>query len=730
MKKITFIISLFLSITYMLDAQDFEWAYIYGEASFSEVEVDQFNNIYVCSYGDTTIDFSLDYAGLLYGPTNGCGAIMKFDPNGSVIWTKFIRKLSGFGQVRPRIVKAKDNFIYIAGNIDNQIGAVYDFDPGPGSILHTSTHSNGIFFVLKLDLDGNYVWHNAVMNAPYPVFREITIDADHNIYVCGDFRDFLVNDSTIYPYMGVAGSVIAKYNSTGHIQWLNHFDATFQLNAYAIEMNSTNKLYVAGYFSDSVHVKVDTTVTGFSGSQGSAYVLKIDTSGTIEWFKNYGNDWFFGMDMEIDSYDNLLLLGYNPNVGQLDLDPSINSSYLMDSAQTVLTKWDSAANVIWSQGYKCTNLMWGVNLSLDPNNRIAISGNMRGACDFDLSNNSYNLATNYTSGTEPFVITLEAEGDFKWAGLLHNIEPSYTYSWGLCWAQNALYVGGAIEDMVDFDPDSVNSHILSSTTMPFGSDYLLKLNTTDSSNTFFVDACDDYFWTQTNQTYINSGTYVDSLIASNGDDSLITLNLNVFESYEVNVVDTACDEYWIGNMVYNTSGLYSQTMQSVDGCDSIIHLDLTMNYSPDPVIELENGNTLITELLPNASYQWIDCVTLTPVSNETNNVFTPGSGGSYAVVVGNACGTDTSDCFSINARPELQGNDVMVSPNPTQDFLLVEGLQTGDVLQFYSVLGKEIFLSQVSENPAKYSLAGLRNGIYYLSVRTGQGLTVFKVLKH
>lgn len=50
----------------------------------------------------------------------------------------------------------------------------------------------------------------------------------------------------------------------------------------------------------------------------------------------------------------------------------------------------------------------------------------------------------------------------------------------------------------------------------------------------------------------------------------------------------------------------------------------------------------------NASFQWIDCSTMSPIPGETNQSFSATANGSYAVVVTqNGC-TDTSSCYSIN----------------------------------------------------------------------------------
>lgn len=1191
MKKTTFLILIILFATQLINAQEFEWAHIYGEHSFSEVDVDQYNNIYTVSTGDTLTDFSLDNAGLLYGPTQECGAIYKFDPNGNVIWTKFITRLGGWGVVRPREVKCRGNYVYISGHIQNQSGT-YDFDPGPNDALLTTTNSDEISFVLKLDLDGNYVWHNAVLRSYQFATRRSVLDDEDNLYVCGEFRYYIKNDSTINPYNGIAGGFVCKYDTTGQIKWLTHFDATISLHVFSIVINSANDLYIGGNFHDSLNIKINnTSLAEYYVADGSGYVVKLDSAGSVKWFKNFGNSNYHVLDMDIDSNDNLVLIGTNPMLSQVDLDPDSNSVYLLDSVSAVVAMWDSAANVLWGQGYRASYFIEGVNVSLNPSNQIAISGIMRGTCDFDLSVDSFNLATNYLTGVETFVLTLEPEGDFIWAGLLHNMEPSWNYSWGLKWIDNAIYVAGDLDDIVDFDPDSIDMHLLVSNAFPFGADYLLKLNTcAPSDSTIFADACYEYLWGQTNQLYTNSGIYYDTLFNSigcdsiirlnltineasesndeiytcepytwidgntytssnntatdtlansfgcdsiihlnlvffdsltyfdeviacdsftwidgitytssnntavytmiNADacdsiitmyldltilestesfdeittcdsytwmdgvtytssnntaihtlpnaagcdsivhlnltinestnlydqitvcdsttwidgntytssnntatyiltnaagcdsiihldltvnestvmvdettacdyyywydgisytsnnntatytltnsagcdsviyldltiiestesydqisvcdsytwingitytssnntatyyltnsvgcdsiihldltinettetydqisacdsytwmdgntytssnntatytlntaagcdsiihidltinestvgydaitacdsttwidgntytsnnntatytlsttagcdsvvhlnlivnessagfdeitacgpytwidgntysssnntatytstnvagcDSLITLNLNILPVFEVNLVDSACDEYWLNSVAYNTSGSYTQTLQSVDGCDSLINLDLTLILPPDPVIDLFNGNILTTELLLHTSYQWIDCATLNPVPNETLNTFTPMVGGDYAVIVSNECGIDTSDCFTLSDVSELYDHDISISPNPVKDILYIEKLRSNDKVRFYNVLGKEIYVSRISENPAMFSFNGFSKGIYFLSIRRNNQDRVFKVLK-
>lgn len=78
--------------------------------------------------------------------------------------------------------------------------------------------------------------------------------------------------------------------------------------------------------------------------------------------------------------------------------------------------------------------------------------------------------------------------------------------------------------------------------------------------------------------YFASGTYVQTLATQAGCDSLFTLNLTVQPPVVVDLDTTLCngDSIQVGPNTYRTSGLYSDTLSSSVGCDSIVNLDLTV----------------------------------------------------------------------------------------------------------------------------------------------------------
>lgn len=96
--------------------------------------------------------------------------------------------------------------------------------------------------------------------------------------------------------------------------------------------------------------------------------------------------------------------------------------------------------------------------------------------------------------------------------------------------------------------------------------------------TYNIELCEGESFSLAGETYTESGTYQQAYTTVIGCDSVITIEVQVFDRYEETRNITLCtgQQYQVGNSVYDTSGFYSDTLASIDGCDSIIHLELSV----------------------------------------------------------------------------------------------------------------------------------------------------------
>ncbi|MBP9210127.1 MAG: gliding motility-associated C-terminal domain-containing protein [Saprospiraceae bacterium] len=119
----------------------------------------------------------------------------------------------------------------------------------------------------------------------------------------------------------------------------------------------------------------------------------------------------------------------------------------------------------------------------------------------------------------------------------------------------------------------------------------LQLNTrSELYNTAAIN-CDTFFWNQNGMAYSKSGIYFQKYINSFGCDSIYQLDLTIYEHYEHVQHANACNEYvWqVNNTLLRQSGEYLYPLKTILGCDSIIKLNLLLDY------DFLKRDTVITE---------------------------------------------------------------------------------------------------------------------------------------
>ena len=162
-----------------------------------------------------------------------------------------------------------------------------------------------------------------------------------------------------------------------------------------------------------------------------------------------------------------------------------------------------------------------------------------------------------------------------------------------------------------------------------------------SSSSVSQTACDLYQWN--GQTYTSSGVYTYTTQNAVGCDSVVTLNLTVNYSSFSTDVQTACDTYtWINGTTYTSStNTPTFTLTNAAGCDSVITLNLTINYS-------STGTDVQTAC---DTYTWIDGNTYTSSTNAPTFTIT------------NTSGCDSTVTLNLTINNSSTGTDVQIACN-------------------------------------------------------------------
>ncbi len=182
----------------------------------------------------------------------------------------------------------------------------------------------------------------------------------------------------------------------------------------------------------------------------------------------------------------------------------------------------------------------------------------------------------------------------------------------------------------------------------------------------------------------------------------------------------------------STGGQYFDTLQSVQGCDSVVSRIVSVDVVDTSVTE---GLGFLTANANNAGYQWIDCNSGEIVQGETSQMFEPMYNGSFAVEVAQNSCKDTSNCHTMIITGINMGFDdkLLVYPNPVNDLIKVD---IGDIyddveLSVFSTSG-QLFYDEKMTSSARIneiSTAHLAPGIYILQIRAGEHFAVVKFQK-
>jgi hypothetical protein len=108
----------------------------------------------------------------------------------------------------------------------------------------------------------------------------------------------------------------------------------------------------------------------------------------------------------------------------------------------------------------------------------------------------------------------------------------------------------------------------------------LTLNVLPTATGAFTQTiCANQTFTFNGATLNTAGNYLDTLQAANGCDSVVTLTLNVLPTSTGAFTQTICsnETFTFNGATLNTAGSYKDTLTSANGCDSVVTLTLVVN---------------------------------------------------------------------------------------------------------------------------------------------------------
>ena len=208
-------------------------------------------------------------------------------------------------------------------------------------------------------------------------------------------------------------------------------------------------------------------------------------------------------------------------------------------------------------------------------------------------------------------------------------------------------------------------------------------------------------------SHLTTGIYSDTLTTSLGCDSIITTNLTVNPTWNLQTNKTICqgDSIVVGTNVYKTSGTYTDNLITTLGCDSTIITHLTVNPLPanagtisglTTVCQGQNSVTYTISAIANAtSYIWTlpTGATGSSTTNSINvNYGASAVSGNIKVKGHNTCGDGLDSLLAVTVNPKPAKPVVTQTANTlhssaasgNQWYNVASGILTGSTAQTYN----------------------------------------------
>ena len=225
------------------------------------------------------------------------------------------------------------------------------------------------------------------------------------------------------------------------------------------------------------------------------------------------------------------------------------------------------------------------------------------------------------------------------------------------------------------------------------------------STTLSAAICEGTTYTENGFNVSEAGTHTLNLQTVNGCDSIVTLTLTVNPVESTNLTAAICEGTTYTENGFNVSeaGTYTQNLQTINGCDSIVTLNLTVNPTYNITIDasINEGET----------YE--------------ENGFSESEAGTYVHTLQSEFGCDSVITLNLTVNSSL--NDVVANaievslyPNPARAYtmLKVEDLKEQTIVYLFDIQGRKLkeYVLNAAQQTLRIDLGDLPKGVYTIMV--------------
>ncbi len=295
--------------------------------------------------------------------------------------------------------------------------------------------------------------------------KSIVTDNNGNVYTVGHFESDVDADpgAANYPLTsnGMADILITKSDSDGNLLWASSIGGVANDAAYGVAINSSNEIYITGYYQGTVDFNPSSSVTNFMySSNGSIdiFLLKLDSNGNYIWANSvggWGTD--IGYAVDTDASGNALIAGSFSSTN-VDFNPSASATNYLNAVggtDGFYAYYSSNGDYTYAKGFGGTadDVVTAIDYNVfNFSGYVNLTGYFSGTADFDPTG-TLNRTSN--GGADIFVSSFLIDGTFLTAQSVGGQFDDKAYGITTDSQGNIIYTG-FFQSTVDFDP-SVSS---------------------------------------------------------------------------------------------------------------------------------------------------------------------------------------------------------------------------------------------------------------------------------
>ena len=495
------------------------------------------------------------------------------------------------------------------------------------------------YWVVKLDATRAIEWQKTLGGTEDDVLLVIQQTNDGG-YILGGWSESNIAGEKTENSLGGKDYWVVKLNASGAIQWQNTIGGSLDDRLRSIQQTEDGG-YIIGGRSNS-NISGDKT----ENSRGDAdyWVVKLNSLGGIQWQKTLGGNAIDHLRTLQQTSDGGYILGGRSN--------SNISSEKTENSQGGLDYWvvklDNSGAIQWQ------NTIGGSqNEHLRTIQQTSDGGYILGG--FSLSNISGDKTENSLGVFDFWVVKLHASGGIQWQNTIGGNAGDFLYSIQQT-SDGGYILGGSSSSNISGDKSENN--------MGMDDYWVLKLYPTgdiewentiggnESDGLLSIDLTDDGGFILGGWSHSNiSGDKTDT---SRGGGDYWVMKLCGYETTTITQNICEGDSVLLFGAYQNTPGVYYDTLNNINGCDSIIATTLIINSIL--------VNPVITPTGPTSFCDGDNVILIT--NNVSGNIWSTGDTTQFITVTTSGAYTvsftDLYDCSATSST-----TDITVNPLPT-----------------------------------------------------------------